>query len=137
MIYKVETDLREKLAPMFTHIESTILLSYLQGHMGSAWVDDLHTPAVAQITVGIFVFYTGNPDTEGAKELLHNLSDFTLAIVGSEEWKTLIEEAHKGSIEKFQRYTFIKAENYLNRTELKKHLDALTAEFVLKKLTQP
>lgn len=59
MIYEADISVREKLTSMFQNIDSTIILSYLQGHMGTAWVDDLENPTVAQITVGIFVFFAG------------------------------------------------------------------------------
>ena len=41
---------------MFDDFNNVILLSYLQGHMGTAWVNDLENPTVAQVTVGIFTF---------------------------------------------------------------------------------
>ena len=63
MIFEADLHVRKKLIPMFEKIDSTIILSCLQGHMGTAWVDDLENPTVAQITVGIFVFFAGNADT--------------------------------------------------------------------------
>ncbi len=54
MIYKADNNVRKKLVEMFGNFDSTIVLSYLQGHMGSAWVDNPENPTVAQITVGIF-----------------------------------------------------------------------------------
>ncbi len=41
---------------MFEDFNNVVLLSYLQGHMGTAWVNDLENPKVAQVTVGIFTF---------------------------------------------------------------------------------
>lgn len=106
MIYEANNEVRKKLVPMFENIDSTIVLSYLQGHMGTAWVDNLENPTVAQITVGIFVFYAGDPNTKEAEELLYNLPEFTLAIVDSDEWKNRIKTVHNGAIEKFERYRF-------------------------------
>ena len=113
MIYELSNDLRKKLIPMFDGMDSTIILSCLQGHMGTALVDDLENPTVAQVTVGIFVFFAGNPNTKIAEELLYNLSEYSLAIVNTEEWKNRIETIHKGSIEKFQRYKFNKNPEHL------------------------
>ena len=70
MIYEADIHARKKLLSMFENIDSTILLSYLQGHMGTAWVDDLENPTVAQITVGIFAFYAGDPNAKETEELL-------------------------------------------------------------------
>ncbi|KIL43963.1 hypothetical protein KP78_37870 [Jeotgalibacillus soli] len=46
------------------------------------------------------MFFAGDPDTYEAEELVKNLPEFTLAIVGSEEWKKRTKEVHKDSFEK-------------------------------------
>ncbi|EJR54111.1 hypothetical protein IIM_02167 [Bacillus cereus VD107] len=134
MIYEADNNVREKLVSMFEKIDSTIVLSYLQGHMGNAWVDNLENPTVAQITVGIFVFYAGDPNAEEAEELLYNLPDFTLAIVDSDEWKHRIETVHKGSIEKIQRFRFSKNPEDLDRVHIQKLLSTLPEEYEIKKI---
>lgn len=50
MIYEANIHTREKLVTMFEDFNNVVLLSYLQGHMGTAWVNDLENPTVAQIT---------------------------------------------------------------------------------------
>lgn len=134
MIYEADINVRKKLVPMFEKIDSTIVLSYLQGHMGTAWVDNLENPTVAQITVGIFVFFAGNPNTKEAEELLHNLPDFTLAIVDSDEWKNRIETVHNGATEKFQRYSFKKNPEHLDRKYLQNLLSKLPEGYEIKRI---
>ena len=134
MIYKADNNVRQKLVEMFDDFDSTIVLSYLQGHMGNAWVDNLENPTVAQITVGIFVFYAGNPNAEEAEELLYNLPDFTLAIVDSDEWKKRIETVHKGSIEKFQRFRFNKNPGDLDKEYIRDILSTLPQNYEMKKI---
>lgn len=134
MIYELSKDLRKSLIPMFDGMDSTIILSCLQGHMGSAWVDDLENPTVAQVTVGIFVFFAGNPNTKTAEELLYNLSDYNLVIVNTDEWKGRIETVHNGSIEKFPRYNFTKNPEHLSKGHLQKLLSPLPAGYELKKI---
>ncbi|TQR28859.1 GNAT family N-acetyltransferase [Lysinibacillus sphaericus] len=134
MIYEANNEVRKKLVPMFENIDSTIVLSYLQGHMGTAWVDNLENPTVAQITVGIFVFYAGDPNTKEAEELLYNLPEFTLAIVDSDEWKNRIETVHNGAIEKFERYRFKKDPEHFNRTHLQNILTSLPEDYEIKKV---
>lgn len=134
MIYEADINVRKKLVPLFENMDSTIILSCLQGHMGTAWVDDLENPKVAQITVGIFVFYAGNPNTKEAEELLYNLPDYTLAIVNTDEWKILIEKIHNESIEKFQRYRFEKAPKHLDKSYLQNLLSTLPEGYELKKI---
>ena len=134
MIYRASTIARGKLVAMFEHIDSTIVLSYLQGHMGTAWVDDLENPTVAQITVGIFVFYAGDSSTKEAEELLYNLPEFTLAIVNSDEWKYRIESVPSDAIEKLQRYRFEKNPEHLNRIHLLNLLSSLPEGYEIKKV---
>ena len=134
MIYKANAEVKKKLVPMFENIDSTIILSYLQGHMGDAWVDNLEAPTVAQITVGIFVFYAGDPTTKEAVELLYNLPEFTLAIVDSDEWKDSIESVHNGKVEKFQRYRFKKNPGHLNKTHILSLMSSLPEGYEIKKV---
>ncbi|WP_223702476.1 GNAT family N-acetyltransferase [Sutcliffiella deserti] len=134
MIYEADLTVREKLIPMFEKIDSTIILSYLQGHMGTAWVDDPENPTVAQINVGIFVFFAGDSSSKTAEELLYNLPDFTLAIVDSDEWKNRIETVHSDSFEKFQRYRFMKSPNYFDGKYLKNLLTTLPDGYEIKRI---
>ena len=134
MIYEANVEVRKKLVPMFENIDSTIVLSYLQGHLGTAWVDNLENPTVAQITVGIFVFYAGDPSTKETEELLFNLPEFTLAIVDSDKWKSRIESVHCGAIEKFQRYRFEKNPAHLNRIHILNLLSSLPEGYEIKKV---
>ena len=134
MIYEADVNVRKKLVPLFKNMNSTIILSYLHGHMGTAWVDNLENPTVAQITVGIFVFYAGNPNIKEVEELLINLPEFALVIVESDEWKSRIETFHKGDIEKFQRYRFEKNQENLDRTSLLSLLSTLPEGYEIKKV---
>lgn len=136
MIYEADLDTRKKLFPMFKNMEDTIILSCLQGHMGTAWVDDLETPTVAQILVGDFVFYAGNPYAKEAEALLYHLPENILAIVDTKEWKNRIEIVHKGSTEKLKRYKFKKNPEDLNRKYLKNYLSKIPIEYQLKRIDE-
>lgn len=134
MIYEANADVRRNLAPMFEGFEDTVVLSCLQGHMGTAYVNDLVNPTVAQITVGIFVFFAGDPNTKEAEELLYNLPEFTFAIVDSDDWKRRIESVHKNAIEKFQRYRFEKNPEHLERSHILNLLSSLPEGYEIKKV---
>jgi hypothetical protein len=41
MIYEANIHTRKKLVSMFEGFNNVVLLSYLQGHMGTAWVNKL------------------------------------------------------------------------------------------------
>ncbi|MCM1988733.1 GNAT family N-acetyltransferase [Oceanirhabdus seepicola] len=134
MIYKADINLREKLSSMFQKFNCTLVRSYLQGHMGTAWVDDLENPTVAQVMVGFFVFYAGDINSEAAEELLYNLPEHSLVIVKTDEWKKYIETIHKGRIDKFQRFEFKKNPEHLDRNHLQKFLLALPQGYELKRI---
>ena len=134
MIYEADVKVRGKLMPMFNNIDCTIVLSYLQGHMGAAWVDNLENPTVAQITVGIFVFYAGDPNATNVEELLDNLPDFSLVIVDSDEWKNRIESFHRGKAEKHVRYRFEKNPMHLDKTHLLMIMSSLPQGYEIKKV---
>jgi len=136
MIYPLNSDSSYKIASMFENMNSTMLLSYLQGHMGKAWVDDLENPTVAQVMVGIFVFYAGDANSEAAKELLYNLPEHILAIVDTDDWKKRIETIHKERIEKFERFEFEKKPEHLNVQQLQGYLSTLPEGYELKRMNE-
>ncbi|PGS36714.1 GNAT family N-acetyltransferase [Bacillus cereus] len=134
MIHKADSKMKKKLSTVFEGLDSVIIRSYLQGHMGTAWVNNLEKPTVAQIIVGIFAFYAGDPNATETEELLHNLPEDILVIVNTDEWKERIETAHKGSFDKFQRFRFKKNPANLNSNYLKTMLSKLPEEYELKKI---
>ncbi len=58
MIYEASIHTREKLVTMFEDFNNVVLLSYLQGHMGTAWVNNLENPTVAQVTESVYLHFT-------------------------------------------------------------------------------
>ena len=84
---------------MFEDFNNVVLLS--QGHMGTAWVNNLENPTVAQVTIGIFTFYAGDSNAKETEELVCNIPDRMLVIVNSEEWKKRLETFYGRKIDKF------------------------------------
>ncbi|SET14422.1 Protein N-acetyltransferase, RimJ/RimL family [Oceanobacillus limi] len=134
MIYEADLQVRKKLLPMYQGMEDTVIQSCLQGHMGTAWVDDLEKPTVSQLIVGIFVFYAGNPNANATEELLYNLPEHSLVIVDTEEWKKKIEMVHQDASNKIQRYRFRKERKDLDRHHLEKFLSTLEDGYELRKM---
>jgi GNAT superfamily N-acetyltransferase len=135
LIYKADLNLRKKLITMFEGMKNEIVQSYLQGHMGSAWVDDPSNPTAAQIIVGVFIFYAGDANAKASEELLRNLLEDSLVIVNAEEWKKRIEAVHKDSItKKIQRYAFEKNTAHLNRKHIGSFLSLLPQGYELRKI---
>lgn len=136
MIYEADSNARKKLFSMFKNMEDTCILSCLQGHMGNAWVDDIENPTVAQITVGDFVFFAGDPNIKEAEQLLKNVPEDFLVIVETEAWKNQIEAVHQGSFEKFSRYKFRKDPEDLDRNRIQTFLTTLSDGYELKRIDE-
>ncbi|MGE7851993.1 GNAT family N-acetyltransferase [Bacillus paramycoides] len=134
MIYESNIHTRKKLVSMFEDFNNVVLLSYLQGHMGTAWVNDLENPTVAQITVGIFTFYGGDPTAVETEELLRNIPERILVIVNSDEWKKRLEAFHERKIDKILRYKFKRNPELLNRMKLKSFITVLPNGYELRKI---
>ncbi|ABY43882.1 GCN5-related N-acetyltransferase [Bacillus mycoides KBAB4] len=109
---------------------------YLQGHMGNAWVNDLENPTVAQITVGIFTFYAGDPNAKETEELLRNIPERILVIVNSDQWKKRLETFHERKIDKFLRYKFKRNAEVFNRSKLQSFITALPKGYELRKIDE-
>jgi hypothetical protein len=52
----------QKIAPLFSDWEETLILTCLQGCMGYTIADDNENPTAAQIIVGDFCFFAGTPN---------------------------------------------------------------------------
>ncbi|QWH37883.1 GNAT family N-acetyltransferase [Bacillus mycoides] len=136
MIYEANIHTRKKLVSMFEDFNNVVLLSYLQGHMGNAWVNDLENPKVAQITVGIFTFYAGDSNAKETEELLRNIPERILVIVNSDEWKKRLERFHERKIDKFLRYKFKRNAEMFNRLKLQSFITALPKGYELRKIDE-
>ena len=136
MIYEANIHTRKKLVSMFEDFNSVVLLSYLQGHMGTAWVNNLENPTVAQITVGIFTFYAGDPNVKETEELLRNIPERILVIVNSEEWKKRLETFYERKIDKFLRYKFKRNSKVFNRPKLQSFVSTLPKGYELRRIDE-
>ncbi|HHY2676092.1 GNAT family N-acetyltransferase [Bacillus toyonensis] len=136
MIYEANIHTRRKLVSMFEDFNNVILLSYLQGHMGRAWVNNLENPTVAQVTVGIFTFYTGDPNVKETEELLRNIPEKMLVIVNSEEWKKRLETFYERKIDKFLRYKFKRNSEFFNRSKLQSFISTLPKGYELRRIDE-
>ncbi|PEX82251.1 GNAT family N-acetyltransferase, partial [Bacillus cereus] len=136
MIYEANIHTRKKLVSMFEDFNNVILLSYLQGHMGTAWVNDLEKPTVAQITVGIFTFYAGNSNAKETEELLRNIPDRILVIVNSDEWKKRLEAFHGRKIDKFLRYKFKRNAEVFDHSKLQSFILTLPKGYELRRIDE-
>ncbi len=116
----------QKIAPLFSGWDETLIRSVLQGHMGTAIVDDEENPRSAQVVVGGFCFFAGQPSEElvlkaGAPELVPQ----------NDEWGAAIERILGERAAKRLRYAIKKEPDAFNRDTLQYYVDALPAEYEL------
>ncbi|MFC6464911.1 GNAT family N-acetyltransferase [Marinilactibacillus sp. GCM10026970] len=136
MLYKADQTVQKKIESLFKGLENTMIQTYLEGHMGEAWVDDLDKPTAAQITVSIFTFYAGNHHSPAAEEMLENLPEDALVITESEGWKQKLEAMHEGAFEKYSRYRFEHIAEFFDRNHLKKLVTQLPEPYSVRKIDQ-
>ncbi|MGW6191804.1 GNAT family N-acetyltransferase [Bacillus cereus] len=136
MIYEANIHTRKKLVSMFEDFNNVVLLSYLQGHMGNAWVNNLDNPTVAQVTVGIFTFYAGDPNVKETEELLRNIPERILVIVNSEKWRKRLETFNERKIDKFLRYKFKRNSEVFDRSKLQSFISTLPKGYELRRIDE-
>lgn len=104
---------REKIAPLFDGWNETMIWSYLQGYMGTAFVDDENCPTAALIEVAGFGFLAGKPN----EKLVRNATSSLLA-ARTEDWEPMIESVLGDKAKKFQRYAIKKEPDVFAREKL-------------------
>lgn len=136
MLVKADKTVNDKIEKLFAGLEETMIQTYLEGHMGEAWVDDLENPTAAEITVSIFTFYAGDHTSPAAEEMLNNIQEDVLIITESEGWKQKLETVHIAAFEKYSRYRFEHSAEYFDRTHLENLVAQLPEPYVVKKIDQ-
>lgn len=111
MIIEVAREKRSGLSSLYSNIESAIVQSCLQGHMGHAWADDADNPTCSRIMVGDITFIAGCPDSPAAMELVLHIpswfrSEELYIVPETARWDGLIESCYRGRCYKLQRYAF-------------------------------
>lgn len=111
MFHKVEMDERKDIAELFEGIEDSMVIAYLQGYMGDAYIDKCPDPTVGMIISGEYTFFGGDPNSNLAGKLVkstfkYNPGDETVAIFSDDkpEWENTIlsvPENHPVSVPRF------------------------------------
>jgi len=134
VVYKVENKDRKKLYPIFKNMSDTLILSYIEGHMGEAYyVDDFK---VALIYVNPFDFLAGDINSDNIEELLKAIPDQSLLVVENEEFENLIVERFKDKANKFKRYAFVRNIKNFNYDYIKGFINKLPKNYVLKRIDE-
>lgn len=93
----------EEVRILFDGWEETMIWSSLQGHMGQVITDGKRPPKAAQIVIGDFCFFAGQPD-----EKLIEQAGAPILTPQNEAWSQKIEQVLGGQVYKAFRYSMKK-----------------------------
>lgn len=120
-------NLLQKIAPLFAGWNETLIWSVLQGHMGYALVDSEETPTAAQLVLGDFCFFAGQPSVPFAA------SAAAREIVSRDvSWSDAIERAFGTQVGRKLRYAIKKEPNVFSRDTLLRDIASLPKEYELR-----
>lgn len=117
----------EKLAPLFDGWQEALIWSCLDGCMGYAITDSFETPASAQIVVGDFCFFAGEPSLELAAK-----AAAPLMVPRTQAWEKTLDAVWNGRTEKALRYAIKKETDVFSADLLKSFTQSLPEGYTLK-----
>lgn len=118
--------LLETIAPLFSGWNETLIWSVLEGQMGYALADDEQTPTCAQLVLGGFCFFAGEPSERLAAQAAAQ------ELVGQNEaWNEVIERVWGDRVYRRLRYAIKKDPDAFDRANLQRFIEALPQEFEL------
>jgi GNAT superfamily N-acetyltransferase len=121
------------IEPFFRWTEEAIILSFLQGHMGRGWADDMDKPSCAMVVVGDFCMIAGNSGAPGAMALVQGVPSKNFFFVPQDEgWSKLIEAAYGEKAERTTRYAFTKERDVFDYNKLQEIKDSLPQGFEIR-----
>lgn len=134
MIQELKQTTKEKLFLLFQHMDDTVILSCLEEHLGSVYVNNKQNPTAAIIIVGGFVAVAGNMRARGVKQLIRRIPEESIVITESENWKREIKQTYPTYTSKGSRYRFQKNKDDLDPTHLKRITPPLPMGYQLKRI---
>ena len=117
----------ERVAPLFAGWEETMIWSCLQGCMGYAIADQEEAPRAAQIVVGDFCFFAGEP-----QDRLICQAGAPILVPKDKAWARRIEAVLGQSVQKSLRYAICKEPDRFDREKLRRFAQAFEPSFSLR-----
>lgn len=103
-IVRLELAQRRRIASLYAGWDRELPAAYLQGHMGYALADSITAPASAQIVVGDFCFFAGQPHAELAAG-----AAAPIMVARSAAWESLLAAVWEGRARRHLRYSIRRA----------------------------
>lgn len=125
------TDMKQ-VAPLFDGWDETFIWSCLQGYMGAAYADQLHSPASAQIINGDFCLFAGvvNYDLVRNRPGIFQ-SNYVIMAPQNDAWAKAIELHYKENASQHIRYAIKKEKDVFDVEKLEQIVSQLSAEYEL------
>ena len=96
-------DVKDEISVLFDGWEETMVWSCLQGHMGHVVTDGKRPPKAAQVVIGDFCFFAGQPDEELIRQ-----AGAPILTPQNEAWCQKIDQVLGGQVYKTSRYSIMK-----------------------------
>jgi GNAT superfamily N-acetyltransferase len=78
----------------------------IEGQMGKAYVDDLDAPTAFQIKTGPFLYFAGDPSSEGGQQMLKSIPPWTFFMPSADGWLEAGRRMYGDKLTGFDRYSF-------------------------------
>lgn len=132
---KVKKEQRKEIAFLFDGIEDSMVIAYLQGYMGEAYVDRFPEPVYGAIISGEYSFFGGDP--VGTEHFLEDLflyikGDESVAIYSDLRWRDALLKVRENNPEEIERYRIVQKDYVFNESILAQMINALPQEYELK-----
>ena len=121
----------EKIKDLLKTEDDGLILSYLQGYTGKAFVDNENNPTSAQIVVGDFSFFVGDVNIELIKD-----AKAPILTPQDKEWQKAIEDTLRDKVSKKYRYKIKKDINSFDSYKLSEFVNSLDKKYELKQIDQ-
>lgn len=133
-------EFRKRIQPFFRKQNMTLIQTYLEGHMGRGWLDDLEMPRCAAIKVGDFGFIAGDSKSKAAGKMVLRLSQgfkgsWLLIIPENEAWGRIIKECYPNRNYEITRYTMEKCSEFPEE-QLRDNINKLPEDYQLVPLNE-
>lgn len=136
---KVKDDQRKGIAHLFNGIWDSMVIAYLQGYQGEAWVNKMPDPDFGFIISGEYSFFGGDTKSSEVEEAIKHIFEMingkeTTAIYSPEklEWRDLLLKCHPGKAQEAMRYWIVQKDYDFDKEKLRMFVEAIPEGYELK-----
>lgn len=131
--------LKEKklIETFFEGWEESMIWSYFQDVMGTAYVDDVHNPQSAIVYVNCFAFAAGNPNENLVASFYEEVvSGFSIITARDDKWNDLFAKVGKEKCRRVERYAIKKENDVFDKQKLMQLVNQLDEKYELRMIDQ-